>query len=241
MSGPFGPNEAGEGRNDPTQVWSGQQPPGAAGPTQQWGGQTPPVQPTQQWADPNQAQQQWGQPQQQWGQTGGQPQQPWGQTPGQPQPAQQWGQTPGQPQPQQQWGQTPGQPQQSWGQTPGQPQPQQQWGQAPGQQPQRSGGKTGLIIGLAVVGVLVLGGIVTLVLLLTATDKLDQNAVQNGVSSVLKDSYGITDVADVSCPADQKVEIDHTFQCTLKVNGEDKKVNIKVTKEDGTYEVGRPS
>ncbi|WP_067856394.1 DUF4333 domain-containing protein [Nocardia shimofusensis] len=232
MSGPFGPNEAGEGRNDPTQVWGGQQPPGAAGPTQQWGGQTPqPAQPTPQWADPNQAQQQWGQtpgqPQQPWGQTGGQPQQPWGQTPGQSHPQQQWT-PPGQPQ------------QQPWGPTPGQAQPQQQW-TPPGQQPPRSGGKTGLIIGLAVVGVLVLGGIVTLVLLLTATDKLDQNAVQNGVSSVLKDSYGITDVADVSCPADQKVEIDNTFQCTLKVNGEDKKVNIKVTKEDGTYEVGRPS
>ncbi|WP_040796796.1 DUF4333 domain-containing protein [Nocardia higoensis] len=232
MSGPFGPNEAGEGRNDPTQVWTGAQPPGGAGPTQQWGGQTPPpAQPTQQWADPNQPQAQWGQTpgQPQWGQTGGQPQQPWGQTPGQPQPQQQWGQTPGQ------------QPQQAWGPTPGQA-PQQQWGQAPGQQPPRSGGgKTGLIIGLAVVGVLVLGGIVTLVLLLTATDKLDQTAVQNGVSTVLKDSYGITDVADVSCPSGQKVEIDSTFQCTLKVNGENKKVNIKVTKEDGTYEVGRPS
>jgi len=233
MSGPFGPNEAGEGRNDPTQVWGGQQPPGGTGPTQQWaGGQTPPpAQPTQQWADPNQAQQQWnqtpGQPQPQWGQPGQQPQQQWGQ-PGQSQP--QWGQ-PGQ-QPQQQWGPPPGQPQQ---------QPQQQWA-PPGQQPPRSGGgKTGLIIGLAVVGVLVLGGIVTLVLLLTATDKLDQTAVQNGVSTVLKDSYGISDVGDVSCPSGQKVEIDSTFQCTLKVNGEDKKVNIKVTKEDGTYEVGRPS
>ncbi|HLS78483.1 MAG TPA: DUF4333 domain-containing protein [Nocardia sp.] len=232
MSGPFGPKEAGEGRNDPTQVWTGQQPPGGAGPTQQWGGQTPPpAQPTQQWADPNQAQAQWGQTpgQPQWGQTGGQPQQqPWGATPGQPQPQQQWGQTPGQPQPQQAWGQ---------------PQPQQQWGQ-PGQTPPQQGGgggKTGLIIGLAVVGLLVLGGIITLVLLLTATDELDQTAVQNGVTSVLKDSYGITDVADVSCPAGQKVEIDNTFQCSLKVNGEDKKVNIKITKDDGTYEVGRPS
>lgn len=240
MSGPYGPNEAGEGRNDPTQVWGGQQPPGGAGPTQQWaGGQTPPpAQPTQQWADPNQPQQQWGQTpgQPQWGQSGAQPQQQWGQTPGQPQP--QWGQSGQQSQPQ--WGQSGQQPQPQWGQAPGQ-QPQPQWGQ-PGQQPPRSGGgKTGLIIGLAVVGVLVLGGIVTLVLLLTATDKLDQNAVQNGVSTVLKDSYGISDVADVSCPSGQKVEIDSTFQCTLKVNGENKKVNIKVTKEDGTYEVGRPS
>ncbi len=230
MSGPYGPNDPGEGRNDPTQVWGGQQAPGGAGPTQQWGGQNPPSQPTQHWGDPNQ------QAQQQWSQTPGQPQQQWGQ-PAQPQ--QQWGQTPGQPQAQ--WSQPapgqPGQPQQ-WGQ-PGQPQ--QQWGQ-PGQQPPRSGGgKKGLIIGLAAVGVLVLGGIVALVLLLTATDKLDQAAVQDGVKQVLTDSYGITDVSDVSCPSDQKVEVDATFECTLKVSGEQKKVNIKITKDDGTYEVGRPN
>ncbi|MBF6139201.1 DUF4333 domain-containing protein [Nocardia farcinica] len=195
MSGPYGPNDPGEGRNDPTQVWGGQQAPGGAGPTQQWGGQNPPSQPTQQWGDPNQ-------------------------------------------QAQQQWSQTPGQPQQQWGQP---AQPQQQWGQ-PGHQPPRSGGgKKGLIIGLAAVGVLVLGGIVALVLLLTATDKLDQAAVQDGVKQVLTDSYGITDVSDVSCPSGQKVEVDATFECTLKVSGEQKKVNIKITKDDGTYEVGRPN
>ncbi|MBA4856381.1 DUF4333 domain-containing protein [Nocardia farcinica] len=225
MSGPYGPNDPGEGRNDPTQVWGGQQAPGGAGPTQQWGGQNPPSQPTQQWGDPNQ------QAQQQWSQTPGQPQQQWGQ-PAQPQ--QQWGQTPGQPQAQ--WGQPA--PAQQWGQP---AQPQQQWGQ-PGQQPPRSGGgKKGLIIGLAAVGVLVLGGIVALVLLLTATDKLDQAAVQDGVKQVLTDSYGITDVSDVSCPSGQKVEVDATFECTLKVSGEQKKVNIKITKDDGTYEVGRPN
>ncbi|SNY79366.1 protein of unknown function [Nocardia amikacinitolerans] len=239
MSGPYGPNDPGEGRNDPTQQWGGQQAPGGAGPTQHWGGQQTPsqAQPTQHWGgDQNQ-------PQQQWGQTPGQPQQQWGQPQQPQQPQQQWGQTPGQPQ--QQWGQPQ---QQDWGQ---QQQPQQQWGQQPQQQwsqgqqqpPQSGGGggKKGLIIGLAALGVLVIGAVVALVLVLTSTDKLDQAAVQDGVKKVLTDSYGIQDVTDVSCPSGQKVEVDASFQCTLKVSGEQKTVNIKITKDDGTYEVGRPS
>ncbi|MGY2057065.1 DUF4333 domain-containing protein [Nocardia gipuzkoensis] len=228
MSGPYGPNDPGEGRNDPTQQWGGQQAPGGAGPTQQWSGQpqTPAsAQPTQHWGD-QQPQQQWGQqqpPQQPWG--GQQPQQPqWGQ-----QPQQQWGQ-----QPQQDWGQQGQQPQ--WGQ-----QPQPQWG-APGQQPPQQGGKgKGLIIGLSVLGVAVVGAIVALVLVLTTKDQLDQAAVQDGVKKVLSDSYGIQDISDVSCPSGQEVKVDATFECSVKVSGEAKKVSIKITKDDGTYEVGRPS
>ncbi|MBF6347147.1 DUF4333 domain-containing protein [Nocardia cyriacigeorgica] len=255
MSGPYGPNDApgpGEGRNDPTQHWGGQQAPGGAGPTQQWGGQQPAAaQPTQQWGGGEQgSQQQWGQPNQpqqpgqpQWGQPQqpqqpSQPQsQPWAQP--QQQPQQQWGQP--QQQPQQQWGQ-PQQPQQDWGQ-----QGQQQWNPNQPQQPlQQSGGSgggksKGLIIGLAVLGVAIVGGIVALILLLTAKDELDQAAVQSGVQKVLSESYGIEDVSDVSCPAGQEVKVDATFTCDLKVSGEAKKVSVKITKDDGTYEVGRPS
>ncbi|MFI9503161.1 DUF4333 domain-containing protein [Nocardia sp. NPDC052566] len=234
MSGPFGPSDPGEGRNDPTQQWGGQQapgqqPPGQAGPTQHWGGQpqqTPSsAQPTQHWGDqqqPQPTQQQWGQqqPPQQWGQQPSQPSQPaWGQ---QSQP--QWGQ-----QPQQDWQQ----PQQQWGQQP-------QWGQ---QQPvPSSGGKgKGLIIGLVIGGLVIIGAVVALVVLLTAKDKLDNSAVQDGVKKVLSDSYGIQDVSEVSCPSGQEVTIDRTFDCSLKVSGEQKKVTVKITKDDGTYEVGRPN
>ncbi|MEV0060990.1 DUF4333 domain-containing protein [Nocardia sp. NPDC050718] len=239
MSGPYGPNGPGEGSNDPTQHWGGQQGAGGAGPTQHWGGGQQPqqAQPTQHWGDPN-AQQ----PQQQWGQ---QPQQPaqqpqWGQQPQQPTgPQQQWGQTQPPPQdwnaqqPQQQWGQ----PQQQWGQQPQQP-GQQQWGQ----QPPSSGGKgKGLVIGLIAAGVLVLAAVVGLILVVFSSDELDSAAVQDGVSRVLKDSYGIADVSDVSCPSGQEVKVDATFTCDLKVSGEAKKVTVKITKDDGTYEVGRPN
>ncbi|WP_336085516.1 DUF4333 domain-containing protein [Nocardia sp. SSK8] len=248
MSGPYGPNGPGEGSNDPTQHWGGQQGAGGAGPTQHWGGAAQPpqqqpqqAQPTQHWGDPNaqQPQQQWGQqpqqpaPQQQWGQPQ-QPQQPTG-------PQQQWGQTQPPPQDwnaqaanaQQQWGQQ--QPQQQWGQ---QGAPQQQWGQ----QPAPSGGKSkGLLIGLIVAGVLVVAAVVGLLLVLFSSDELDNTAVQDGVAKVLKESYGIADVSDVSCPSGQAVEVDATFTCDLKVSGEAKQVTVKITKDDGTYEVGRPN
>ncbi|MEV0712969.1 DUF4333 domain-containing protein [Nocardia aurea] len=236
MSGPYGPNDPGEGRNDPTQVWGAQQPQGGAAPTQHWGGQNPEqAQPTQQWGQQQppqtgaQPQQQWGQSQPQWGQqppqTGAQPQQQWGQS--QPQ----WGQQ----QPPQDWNQ---QSQPQWGQQ--QQPPQQQW--HPGPPPPSSGGKgKGLFIGLGILGVLVVGAIVALVVVLTSKDKLDQAAVQEGVKKVLTDSYGIQDVDGVSCPSGQEVKVDATFECTLQVSGEQKKVNVKITNENGTYEVGRPS
>ncbi|NNH69353.1 DUF4333 domain-containing protein [Nocardia uniformis] len=240
MSGPYGPNETpggGQGSNDPTQQWTGGPPaaPGA-GPTQQWGGQQPPpAQPTQQWGDQ--------QPQGQWGQQPGQPpQQPGGQPWGQSQP--QWPQQ-GQPDYQQQPGQQqPGQWGQSQPQWPqqGQPdyqqQPGQPWPQPGGQQPKKN---TGLIIGAVIGAVVVVGAVIGGVFFLTAKDQLDNKAVQSGVEQVLKDSYGIEDVKDVSCPSGQKVEVDQTFSCDLKVSGENKTVTIKITKDDGTYEVGRPS
>ncbi|MEU0544548.1 DUF4333 domain-containing protein [Nocardia sp. NPDC005978] len=241
MSGPYGPNDApgtGEGRNDPTQQWGGGQPaPGGAGPTQNWGGQQP-AQPTTAWGD---QQQPWAQSQPQQPQPG---QQGWGQ---QSQP--QWPQQ-GQPATGQEWNQQPQQ--QGWGQQsapqwPQQPQPtgqewnQQQPGQQWPQQPAPAKKKTGLIIGAVVAVLVVLGAIVGGVVLLTAKDQLDNSAVQTGVQKVLKDSYGIEDVQDVSCPSGKKVEVDKTFECSVKVGGEAKKVTIKITKDDGTYEVGRPS
>ncbi|MFD6354746.1 DUF4333 domain-containing protein [Nocardia tengchongensis] len=245
MSGPYGPNDApGQGGgNDPTQQWSGQQPAPGAGPTQQWAGQQP-AQPTAQWGDPSQqqpGQQPWAQSQPQ------QPAQPWGQSQPQ-QPAQQWGQSQPQwqqPQGEQQWGQSqPQWPQQGQPGQPGQPdwnqQAGQQWPQ-PGQSAPAGKKKTGLVIGIIAAVVVVLAAVGGGLAWLLSKDQLDNSAVQSGVQKVLKDTYGIDDVQDVKCPSGQKVEVDKTFDCTLKVGGENKKVTIKITKDDGTYEVGRPS
>ncbi|MFI5775611.1 DUF4333 domain-containing protein [Nocardia sp. NPDC051570] len=223
MSGPYGPNDTpgpGEGRNnDPTQQWGGQQPPGSGGPTQQWS---------------QQPQQQWGQ-QQGWtpvppSQWGGQSQPSWPQQPQAGQQAwdpaqQQWAQ------PGQQWGQ----PQPQWS---GQPQPSWDQQQPPAVPPKKS--RKGLFIALGAAVVVVIVAVVLAVVLL-GSDKLDNKAVQDGVQKVLKDSYGIDDVQGVSCPSGQKVQVGKAFECTLKVGGEQKKVTVKITKDDGTYEVGRPN
>lgn len=225
MSGPYGPNETpgpDQGRNDPIQQW-GQQP-----------GAPQPQQPDpQQWGADQGGQQQWGQqpqPQQDWGpQAQQQPQ--WGQPQPQPQWPQPQPQPQAQPQPQPQWGQGQPQPQQ-WGQQP-------QWGQ-PGQA-QGGGPKTGLVIGIVGLGVVVIGIVLVLVFALTAKDELDQNALQGGVQQVLSDSYGIQDVTGVSCPEGHDVEVGSTFTCSLQVSGEAKEVSVEITKDDGTYEVGRPT
>ncbi|MEV5650819.1 DUF4333 domain-containing protein [Nocardia sp. NPDC052254] len=253
MSGPYGPNETpgpGEGANDPTQQWSGQQQPAQSG-QPQWGGQQPQPQWGGQPAPSQQQQQQWGQPQQpqqpqapQQPQWGGQSQPSWPQQPpAQPQPweptQQQWGQPP-QPS-QQQWGQ-PVQGQQPWGQQQPEQPGQQQWGQPEPQltvTPAKKSRKGLLIGGIGALVVVVVAVVLAFVFL--GSDKLDNKAVQDGVQKVLKDSYGIDDVESVSCPSGEKVETGATFDCTLKVGGEQKKVTVKITKDDGTYEVGRPN
>ncbi|MBO0854643.1 MAG: DUF4333 domain-containing protein [Nocardia sp.] len=259
MSGPYGPNET-----------PGQGEEAGADPTQQWSGQPQPGQPSPPWGTPQQSQQsgaqpQWGQSgpsQQQWAPPGQQSAQP-GQQPGQAQ----WGQQnsspswPQQPPPQgapweatQQAAQHPGQPQ--WGQAGQQPwgqqqppqwgqqhgQPQQQWGNVPEPQltttPAKKS-KKGLLFGG--VGLLVVVLAVVLAVVFLSNDELDNKAVQDGVQKVLKDSYGIDDVQNVSCPSGQEVKVGNSFDCSLKVGGEQKKVTVKVTKDDATYEVGRPN
>jgi hypothetical protein len=265
MSGPNEPqdpsgNAAGQ---EPTQQWArpGSAAPEpaptqafdapAAGQAQPWGQQPGQVHP--QWAQPQPNQQPWGQQPtqapQQWGQVGpaagqqwGQPQpnqQPWGQQPTQA--PQQWAQPGQQPwvqgQPGQQWGQQPGQTPQQWGQA----QPGQQWGQPPaGEQQPKS--KKPLILGfgaLAVVGILAIIGVLVATSLGSKT--LDSAAAEAGVAKVLTQSYGVTEVDDVSCPDGQKVESGNSFACTVTVDGQHRSVTLTFTDDQGTYEVSRPN
>lgn len=231
MSSPYGPE------NDPNRTWTnapgvGSRPAGAT----PWGGSAPRSEEQQQTPSP-----------------GGQGWVPIPDQPMEPPSPQQWsgaagGGWPPQPPPQwdpQQQGQMPGaQPQ--WGGPPQQPPSGQwssgQWGSQPGwdrltvAKPK----KTGVIVSVVVVAVLVIGAIVG-VLALTSTDQLDQQAVQQGVQKVLSDSYGVSDATDVSCPKGQKVEVGHSFSCSVKIGGDTKKVDIQITQDNGTYEVGKPS
>lgn len=75
---------------------------------------------------------------------------------------------------------------------------------------------------------------------------LSQSGLEDGVQRVLTDQdsasgYGLTDVKDVSCPSGMKAEAGETFTCLVSVAGQNKRVTIKVTDDDGTFEVSAPS
>lgn len=207
------------GGNDPQQ-W-GQQPYGGGQPGQpgEPGSGGFPAQGHDQWQ-----QQQWGQqPGGAYPQSGPQPQQP-----GQEQQWQQPGAGQQWQQPQQQWA-----PEQQWQQ----PQPGGYPGQFPGYPQPQQKSKAPLWIGLGVL-VLLLGAVAVLLFWkpgFLVPKVFDSSAVEKGVEQIRPE----VEKGATSCPDDQKVEKDHTFSCTVKVNGEDKKVQIKVVDEDkAQYEVG---
>ncbi|WP_082468806.1 DUF4333 domain-containing protein [Sciscionella sediminilitoris] len=183
-----------------------------------------------------------------------QPQQPYGQPPqGHGQPGGFGSPHPYAPPPQQQ----PQPPQQPYGPQYGQQQyaqqqylqqryPQQQFGQGGqppfGQQPKPKGNTR--IWGLVTLVVVV---IAVLAVLLFAwpgwlnTKVFDKAKMEQDVQSVLVDKYKIDGAKDVSCPGDQAVEQGNTFDCQVTVNGDQKKVTIKVSDAgSATYDVSQP-
>jgi hypothetical protein len=91
---------------------------------------------------------------------------------------------------------------------------------------------------LVVVAVLVLGFIAPGWFV---TRVFDAAAVQTGVARVLTDDYGTEGVADVRCPAGIEVSAGATFTCDATIDGDPVTVPIRVTDDDGRYEVGRPT
>lgn len=220
MTSPYGPS----GGNDPQPQW-GQQPYGGGYPGTPSGG-FPAQQPYGQ-PDPGQQQQQWGQqPGQAYPQQypGGYDPNPQSNPYGQPQQGQ-YGQ-PGQPG---QFGQY-----QQYGQ-PG------QYGQQPPPAKKKSSAVVWVVVALFVLVVAAVGitGFVTPGFF---KKKVFDNAeVQKGVVGILKDDYKISDVESATCPANREVKPNTTFECTVKIGGEEKTVKITVKTEDGEYEVGQPA
>lgn len=234
MTSPYGPS----GGNDPQPQW-GQQPYGGGYPGTPSGG-FPAQNPGYGQPDPSQQQN---------------PQQPqWGQQP-QPQPTQQYpapgGYDPSQPQsnPYGQPQQNPyGQPQQ---QNPyGQPNPygQQQdpYGQQnpygqPQQPPKKSSAVLWVVVALVVLVVAAVGILGFVTPGFFKKKVFDNASVQKGVVKILTEDYKISDAENATCPAEQEVKPNNTFECTVKVGGKDKKVKITVKTTDGEYEVGQPT
>lgn len=225
MSSPYGPN-------DPRQQgYPGQQQPYPGGYGQQPGGAQQPG-----WGGPQQNQPTQGYPgqQQPYGAPG---QRPYG-APSQP-PYGSPSQPPYSAPPQPQYGQPSG------GATPFGSSSAQQFGQpAPfGEQnaPQKS--KKPLIAGIvgAVLVVLIVLGVLFFVTPGWAKSKvLNASSVQDGVQKILTDTYKVTNVTKVSCPADQAVKNGGTFTCKATIDGKDTDVKVTITDDNGTYQVSRP-
>ncbi|WP_406640598.1 DUF4333 domain-containing protein [Amycolatopsis sp. WGS_07] len=161
-----------------------------------------------------------------------------------------------------------GYPAQPYGQQPyggpgqqSQPTPAQQPGQQPagsayggGFQPSEYGGlgafssakpgkprsKKPFLIAGAVVVVLAAAGGIAWATGVFSGDTLDQKSLQDGVSRVLNENYGEPDVKNVACPSGQAIENGTTFDCTVQVGGQPKKVTVRVLNDKPEYSVGAP-
>jgi hypothetical protein len=71
-------------------------------------------------------------------------------------------------------------------------------------------------------------------------DTLEQNSLQDGVSQVLKESYGEQDVKNMSCPSGRTTKTGTTFDCSAEVAGKPKQITIRVLNNSPEYEVGAP-
>jgi Domain of unknown function (DUF4333) len=77
------------------------------------------------------------------------------------------------------------------------------------------------------------------------TTKLDVKKAQVGVQQVLSDEtngYGARNVKDVNCNhgQDPTVKKGGTFDCSVSIDGAQKRVTVTFQDNKGTYEVGRP-
>ena len=71
-------------------------------------------------------------------------------------------------------------------------------------------------------------------------DVLDQASLHEGITNVLRESYGEHDVSNVRCPEDQPITTGHTFDCKVDVAGQQRTVSIRILNDKPQYEVGAP-
>jgi hypothetical protein len=99
---------------------------------------------------------------------------------------------------------------------------------------------TGALAGIGVGAVVVIALLVALFLYpgWAVTRTLDKTALQNGVTQILTQNYGLQ-VGAVECPDDVAVEADTGFACQALIDGEPVTVPGKVTTDEGDYQVSR--
>lgn len=106
--------------------------------------------------------------------------------------------------------------------------------------PKKSAMASWIIIGAVVVilGMVAVLGFVTPAFFVTRV--FDKVAVQQGVQRVLTESYGIPAVGSVTCGENIEVIVGASFDCEAIVDSETVSVPVRVTSNDGNYEVGMP-
>ncbi|WP_007027913.1 DUF4333 domain-containing protein, partial [Saccharomonospora iraqiensis] len=132
----------------------------------------------------------------------------------------------------QQWGGP-----QPYGQTP--------YGPYGGQPPGGSSGGPGKGLWIGIGALVVALGVAAVVLFVWPgvlnTTVFDHEQMAGDVQEVLTDGYGLPNVGEVTCPADQEVAADTTFTCDATVDGAPHTVEITVTDADNAeYRVGQP-
>jgi hypothetical protein len=137
---------------------------------------------------------------------------------------------------------------------PGQPVPQAYSGAPPAVPPTaprkqgRSRGPILLWVGLACVVVVVAGAVLVAVLWRGGSmrgTELDVASAQAGVAEILSDpvnGYGANDVADVVCNNGDNpvIEAGRGFRCEVRVNGQQREVEVVFRDDSGTYAVDGP-
>ncbi|EIE97453.1 DUF4333 domain-containing protein [Saccharomonospora glauca] len=96
------------------------------------------------------------------------------------------------------------------------------------------------LVGAAAVVVLAGGGAAVWFSGVFSDDVLDQASLHEGITNVLRESYGEHDVSNVRCPEDQPITTGHTFDCKVDVAGQQRTVSIRILNDKPQYEVGAP-
>lgn len=110
----------------------------------------------------------------------------------------------------------------------------------PSPPPKRARSKKPYLIGGTVIVVLAAAAIVAWLLGAFRGDVLDKVSLQDGVTTVLSENFGEQDVRNAQCPENQEIKNGNTFECSVDVAGQPKKVTIRVLNDKPEFEVGAP-
>lgn len=112
--------------------------------------------------------------------------------------------------------------------------------QPPAQPPARRGRTTTVVVTALVTAAVSVGATLLATGMFTGAPLFEQDALEDGVSTVLSDDFELTDVDDVACPATIVARGGEQFECTFTSGGKELSVPVEVLNDEGQYRVGGP-